>query len=307
MRNLTRIAFALLVGCGTSSNNPCEVNPSLPQCQPPQPECISDLECTHLDTPDGCIQGTCDNGTCAEIDVCGIQGSASLSVFVNDDGSSFVGAEFDKTQGFDDFLDAEQEELASIPVGGCVEIPQRTGGADPVNESMGTLQLARAGTTLVEIEPDAQSSIYEEIVATGTINPGDTIDLVITGSPALPPNTFPGFLQFPPAAPTVTGTFDANNRLGLETTLTFEPIAVDHLLFRFNFLEGQTVVTLMCAGDPQSGALPFDSATFDRLPASGSMSVQAFNRTFRVLETDDIERTIRGTVQAGSSVSYQKL
>ena len=166
----------------------------------------------------------------------------------------------------------------------------------------------RNGEVLAEVSPsNPDDPRYEEILDAGLLNPGDTLDLEVTGSPSIVASTFLALMTLPPAFPVLGGIDPNTGVLTLTTTLAFTPIAADHVVFRFNFLEGQESVTISCVADGPSGSLPIDSATFGRLPQSGSVSMAVFNRSFQPMTTTDgVERTIRGTAQATANAQYQK-
>lgn len=301
MRNLTRFALVLtLAACGPQAKNAvnCELDPTAPGCT--SPECAQDSDC---DDGDECTVDDCNaSGACIDFNTCEAEVAANTVLFVNDNDSMFFAAEFDNSGGLDEFVDAEDAQLAAIAIGTCAETPSLNVGGEPAPESMGNVQLERDGVTLFDIAASANST-YEQIVAAGTIGLGDQLDLRITGSAAVSPVFFADAFDVIGARPALT--LNADGAVVLEG-LTYEPTNTDQLLFRFNFIEGQTGVTLTCAADPAGVGFVFDPAVLDRLPDSGQLTVIVRNRSFGSMTTPEGDRAIRNSVEAGDGLPYQK-
>lgn len=284
MRNLSRIAFVIaLAACGDTNNNlpleGCELTPDTPECRceltPSLPECQP--------VPDGEISG-------------------DSVLFYNDTGSAFVGAVYDPSGPLGLFISAEEDFLDSIDLGTCTDAEQEDSPGEPAFESMGNVRVERDGAVLLDLTPSAGNR-YEDLIDAGVLNLGDELDVVTTGSSTVNANAFTSMFVLPIAFPAFDDLVD--NTLSLAKTISFNTTGAQQTRFRINFLEGQTSVTLTCLASGNS--FTFDDTTYDRMPATGSISMTASTTTFQPIETADGEpRTIRGVTSATKNVQYQK-
>ncbi len=312
MKNLTRIAFVLaLAACGNGNNNipdPCETDPTLPECQTPQ-ACIDDADCDP--TAQNCFTGVCLAGACEIDPTCGSvpvgTPTAELSMSLNPNGSAFFDGLYQDDQAFTDFFAGELAADESIAIGACVDVPPPTGGPAIAGKSMGNVQVSKGATQLVDMVQQANGS-YEALSAIGTVDLGNTLDVVLTGSGVVATASLDGALVVPAALPSLTDTVNGNGQITLATVIHYAALAVDFLKVRFSFIgPGNTIVTIVCRLDPAGTSITIPQATFDRLPQSGQIFIDGFNRTRKALQaTDGVARTMVSTVNVGGSKGYVK-
>lgn len=268
MTNLTRFAFVLgFAACGGNV--------------PVGGECEADAECVQPD--DVCKQSVCRESACTIVPAadqrdCEPQTDAPLAsevvIAMRADGSAMF-ARFEDTPAYQDYLAATAVERDRVAIDTCAKREGNTFPLEPfppMAVGAGNLQIKRDGATVADIAPGADSS-YGASLPDDALVAGVPHELVIVGSDVIDANTF-GFT--PHVAPVLTGTF-AGDRLVLEQTLTFEPIAASHVRLVFNISTPTGLETHDCAANGASGSFFIPNPVYDNLSDGGSIAMFVSN------------------------------